>query len=41
MGWILLMCGISVEPIKVEWECRICGDIFDSSTDPTVLAKRA
>lgn len=40
-GWFLLTCGISVTPTKVEWQCRICNQTFDASTDPAILAKRA
>lgn len=39
-AWILLMCGISVKPLKVAWRCRVCNVTFDHSTDPAILARR-
>lgn len=39
-AWLLLMWGISVEPLKVTWRCRLCNTSFDESRDPSVLARR-
>lgn len=40
-GMFLLTWGISVRPTKVYWQCRVCTQTFDASTDPAILAKRA
>jgi hypothetical protein len=36
---LILLLGISVEPVKVTFECRTCGQVFDQTTDPAELAK--
>ena len=34
---MILMLGISVEPIKVTYQCRTCWKVFDQTTDPKVM----
>jgi hypothetical protein len=36
-GKIILMLGISVEPVKVTYQCRKCWQVFDETTDPAVM----
>ncbi|MFQ5583128.1 MAG: hypothetical protein ACE5GL_01680 [Calditrichia bacterium] len=38
-GKILLGIGISARPIRVDFKCRGCGEILESSTNPEVLKK--
>ena len=40
-GWVLLMCGISVTALKINFRCRVCNEVFDSSVDPRDLRRRA
>lgn len=40
-GWILLMSGISVKALKVNFRCRACNQVFDVSTDERDLRKRS
>jgi hypothetical protein len=37
---IVLMLGVSAEPVKVTYECRQCGQVFDETTDKQVMAKQ-
>jgi hypothetical protein len=37
LGRMILMLGISVEPVKVTYQCRRCWKIFDETRDPGVL----
>jgi hypothetical protein len=39
VGRVILMLGISVEPVKVTYQCRKCWKIFDESSDPRVMQK--
>ena len=34
---LILMLGISVEPVKVTFQCRQCWKVFDETTDPKDL----
>lgn len=34
---LILMLGISVEPVKVTYQCRKCWKVFDETTDPKDL----
>ena len=34
--WITLM-GVSATPIRIDFRCRICGDVFDFIHDPQEL----
>jgi hypothetical protein len=34
---LILMLGISVEPVKVTFQCRKCWKVFDETTDPKDL----
>lgn len=36
--WVMLF-GVSTEPIKVKYRCRICSEVFDETTDPAILKK--
>lgn len=40
-GWILLMCGISVKALKINFRCRACDQVFDTSVDPRDLRRRS
>jgi hypothetical protein len=37
VGKVILMLGISVEPVKVTYQCRKCWKVFDETTDPKVM----
>jgi len=37
LGSLILMLGISVEPVKVTFQCRQCWKVFDETTDPKDL----
>jgi hypothetical protein len=37
LGTCVLMLGISVEPVKVTYQCRKCWQVFDQTTDPIVM----
>ena len=37
VGKMVLMLGISVEPVKVTYQCRECWKVFDETTDPKVM----
>ncbi len=39
MGWFTLLIGVTARPRAVEYWCRRCGERFDSTADPDVLAK--
>ena len=34
--WITLL-GVSATPIRLDFKCRICGEVFDFIIDPTEL----
>jgi hypothetical protein len=34
---LILMLGVSVEPVKVTYQCRKCWQVFDQTTDPKVM----
>ena len=34
---LILMLGISVEPVKVTFQCRQCWKVFDETTDPKIM----
>lgn len=36
-GWLLLLIGVSVRPIKLKYRCRQCDQVFDTSTDKKAL----
>jgi hypothetical protein len=36
---LVVVLGVSVEPNKVSFECRRCGEVFDQSTDKADLVK--
>jgi len=36
-GTIILFLGISVEPVKVTYQCRVCWKVFDETSDPKVM----
>jgi hypothetical protein len=38
-GSLILMLGISVEPVKVTYQCRKCWKVFDETTDPKDLRR--
>jgi hypothetical protein len=38
VGWVAMMVGISARPTLVKWRCRRCNELFDRSSDPTLLA---
>ena len=35
---LILALGISVEPVKVTYQCRKCWKVFDETTDPKDLS---
>jgi hypothetical protein len=39
-GHVVLLLGVSVEPIRVSYECRQCWTVFDETTDPRVLKRQ-
>ncbi|MBI5547519.1 MAG: hypothetical protein HY901_26855 [Deltaproteobacteria bacterium] len=41
LGWLGVVLGISMKPIKVRFRCRRCDVVFDESTDPQVLDSHA
>jgi hypothetical protein len=32
--WVMFM-GVSSIPIRLDFRCRVCGEVFDSTVDPT------
>jgi hypothetical protein len=34
--WVMFM-GVSATPIQVDFRCRVCKQVFDTSTDPEDL----
>lgn len=38
VGWLMVAIGISWRPERVKYRCRRCDVVFDSTTDPQVLA---
>ncbi|MCA9668346.1 MAG: hypothetical protein KC503_22300 [Myxococcales bacterium] len=36
-GWFSHTVGISTRPKLIKYRCRVCGDIIEETTDPTVL----
>jgi hypothetical protein len=37
LGTVILLLGISVEPVKVTYTCRKCWKVFDETRDPEVM----
>ncbi|HSN99137.1 MAG TPA: hypothetical protein VLS89_12670 [Candidatus Nanopelagicales bacterium] len=37
-GYLLLLLGVTVKPIKLKFRCRRCDGIFDMTTDPKLIA---
>ena len=38
--WVTLM-GVTTKPIRIDYKCRCCGVIFDTTTDARLLADLA
>ena len=38
-GYIWLLIGVTVYPIRVRFRCRTCGEAFETSTDREVCRK--
>ena len=38
-GYIWLIIGVTVYPIRVRFRCRKCGELFETSTDPEICKK--
>lgn len=40
-GWryLVLALGVSVEPVRVTYTCRACGQLFDETRDPKVMQR--
>ena len=36
--WVIFM-GVSSVPIRLDFQCRVCGQTFDHTTDPDELRK--
>jgi hypothetical protein len=34
---LILMLGVSVEPVKITYQCRKCWKVFDETSDPNVM----
>lgn len=37
IGWFFYFIGISAKPVKVEFKCQKCGDVFGATEDPEIL----
>ena len=37
VGNAILMLGISVEPVRVTYQCRRCWTVFDETSDPRIM----
>ena len=37
MGWAAVLFGISMVPSRIDYRCRRCGVVLDSTTDPKLL----
>jgi hypothetical protein len=35
--YLVLALGVSVEPVRVTFHCRACGEVFDETRDPKVM----
>lgn len=40
-GYAILLLGATAEPVRVEYRCRRCGFVFESTDDPAVLKRAA
>ncbi|WP_412068410.1 hypothetical protein [Rubrivirga sp. IMCC43871] len=38
-GWFALLNGMSSTPKKIVFTCSVCGDTFETTTDPVVLTQ--
>ena len=38
-GWLALFNGLSSTPKRIRFSCAMCGDAFEDTTDPEVLAQ--
>lgn len=38
MGWFWVLFGVTTRPVRIEYRCRRCGEVFDETTDPQELA---
>jgi len=38
-GWFLLLIGVTATPTRLNYRCRRCNEVFDSTTDPALLEK--
>ncbi|EYF05664.1 hypothetical protein [Chondromyces apiculatus] len=36
-GYLLLLLGVTVKPIKLKYRCRQCDTIFETTTDPKLI----
>jgi hypothetical protein len=36
---LLMMLGVSAEPVKISYLCRECWKVFDQTTDPADLRR--
>ena len=36
-GWTRLFTGISAQPREITFRCADCGELFEATTDPSVL----
>lgn len=36
--WVIFM-GVSSVPIRLDFQCRVCGESFDHTTDPEELQR--
>jgi hypothetical protein len=39
-GYFRLLFGISARPTRVNYRCRRCDKVFDSTTNPKILDKK-
>lgn len=39
-GYLLLLLGVTVKPIKLKFRCRRCDSLFDSTTNPKEIAEQ-
>ncbi len=36
--WVIFM-GVSTRPIRIDFQCRVCNEVFDHTEDPAELAQ--